>query len=62
LLDVTAPQVAVISVGKNNRYGHPHETVLQRLEDCGARILRSDEDGTIIFRGTTHGEENGTTQ
>jgi len=62
LLDTAMPQIAVISVGKYNRYGHPHETVLQRLENCGAYVLRTDEDGTIIFRGMTHGEENGTTE
>lgn len=62
LLDATKPQIAVISAGKNNRYGHPHETVLQRLESCGAYILRTDADGTIIFRGLTHGKENSTTE
>lgn len=62
LLDAASPQIAVISAGKNNRYGHPHETVLQRLNDCGALVLRTDEDGTIIFRGTSHGQENSTTE
>ena len=62
LLDAASPQIAVISVGKHNRYGHPHETVLRRLEDSGTMILRTDADGTIIFRGMTHGEENGTTE
>lgn len=37
----------VISVGEENRYGHPHEEVLQRIEDVGAAVLRTDVLGTI---------------
>lgn len=44
------PQYTLISVGADNRYGHPHEDVLQRLEHCGSQILRTDLSGTIIFR------------
>lgn len=43
------PNVTVISSGKENRYGHPHEIVLQRLEKIGSKILRTDEFGTIQF-------------
>ena len=42
------PQVAVISVGKNNSYSHPDESVLSRLSDAGATALRTDEQGDII--------------
>ncbi len=42
------PQYAVISVGKENTYGHPTEIVLSRLKDAGAEIFRTDKDGTII--------------
>ncbi len=42
------PQVAVISVGKQNEYGHPHSQVVQRLMDHGAQILRTDRDGTVV--------------
>ena len=42
------PQVAVISVGKNNSYSHPDESVLSRLSDAGATTLRTDEQGDII--------------
>lgn len=42
------PQYAVISVGKNNAYGHPSQDTLSRLRDAGAQIFRTDESGTII--------------
>lgn len=49
------PQYAVISVGKDNSYGHPTEAVLSRLEDAEVVIYRTDLHGTIIARsdGTT---------
>ena len=48
-LQEVRPAYAVISVGKGNDYGHPHESVLRRLQAIGARILRTDELGTIRF-------------
>lgn len=44
------PQYAVISVGKNNTYGHPHEELLERLKEIGAKVLRTDELGTIVMK------------
>jgi hypothetical protein len=41
------PQIAVISSGEENPYGHPSPELLQRLEQSGARILRTDRDGTV---------------
>ena len=49
LLSATRPELAVISVGENS-YGHPDPEVLQRLEQFGCRIYRTDLDGTVIFR------------
>ena len=40
-------EYSVISVGKNNRYGHPNKEVLNILED--SKIYRTDQDGSIIF-------------
>ncbi|MEW5745420.1 MAG: DNA internalization-related competence protein ComEC/Rec2 [Nitrospirota bacterium] len=40
-----APEVAVFSVGRNNRYGHPHEAVTSLL--VGAEVLRTDRDGAV---------------
>ena len=42
------PKHSVISVGKNNRYGHPNKEVLDNLED--SKIYRTDEDGSIMFK------------
>ena len=42
------PQYAVISVGKDNRYGHPSDEVLSRFRDLGAEVYRTDMQGHII--------------
>lgn len=44
-----SPEYAVISVGKNNSYGHPDNIIINRLSLLGARIYRTDTDGTIVF-------------
>ena len=41
------PKYSIISVGKNNRYGHPNDSVLNNLE--GSKIYRTDEDGSVMF-------------
>lgn len=51
LLSTTQPEFAVISVSSENSYGHPAKETLQRLQMYGCKILRTDRDGTIIFRG-----------
>ena len=42
------PKYSIISVGKNNRYGHPNKEVLNNLDH--SKIYRTDEDGSIIFK------------
>jgi len=42
------PEVAVISVGKDNDYGHPHRETLERLAAAGPLVYRTDRDGTIL--------------
>ncbi|MFJ7754994.1 DNA internalization-related competence protein ComEC/Rec2 [Peribacillus muralis] len=44
------PRVALISAGKDNRYGHPHQDVLGNLEAHRIRVFRTDEDGSIIYK------------
>ena len=55
LLAQTSPQLAVISVGARNRYGHPHTDVLTRIIESGARILRTDLSGDIVIRARRGG-------
>ena len=53
-LDAVDPVAAVIQVGENNRHGHPHREVMDRLESRGIAIYRTDELGTI--RMITNGQ------
>ena len=46
-LAAVRPSLAIISAGRGNPYGHPHAAVLDRLEDQGVLVLRTDRDGTI---------------
>jgi len=41
------PEVSVISAGRNNSFGHPHDLVLETLHRFGSRVYRTDEDGLI---------------
>lgn len=43
------PEIAIISVGKDNDYGHPKEEVLNRLQKRNITIFRTDIDGTIVL-------------
>nr|WP_081472409.1 DNA internalization-related competence protein ComEC/Rec2 [Ornithinibacillus scapharcae] len=51
------PRYALISVGKNNRYGHPSNEVLSLFEAEGIQVLRTDQSGAIMYRYT---EDSGT--
>ena len=46
-LDAVQPKAVVISLGKNNDYGHPHRETMQRLKKLGTEIYRTDELGTV---------------
>ncbi len=46
-LEEVLPEIAVISVGKDNNFGHPSLRTIKRLERIGAEILRTDQKGTI---------------
>ena len=47
-IDEIKPKYAIISVGKNNRYGHPNKEVLNNLYN--SKIYRTDQDGSIMFK------------
>lgn len=49
-LDQLSPRVAVISVGKNNRYGHPSPAALGRLRERGIVVRRTDQGGMVTIR------------
>ena len=51
LLEATRPDVAVISVGARNSYGHPAQETLLRLDAAGAEIYRTDLHGTVLVTG-----------
>ena len=47
LLDAVHPRYAVISVGRKNRYGHPHQEVVERIKAMGISLFRTDLDGDV---------------
>ncbi len=50
LLEKTTPEVAIISVGENS-FGHPADQVLDLLSEFGCQIFRTDQYGTVVYRG-----------
>ncbi|MEF9863684.1 MAG: hypothetical protein RR777_01950 [Christensenellaceae bacterium] len=48
LLTLTTPQVALIPVGKDNKYGHPQKEVIDLLNQNSIPILRTDRNGDIV--------------
>lgn len=47
-IDEIKPKYSIISVGKNNRYGHPNKEVLNNLKQ--SKVYRTDQDGSILFK------------
>ena len=50
LLEHARPKTVIISVGENNKYGHPADALLERLETFGCTVRRTDREGTIVIR------------
>lgn len=48
-LDQVKPKIAVIQLGEGNKYGHPHDEVIKRLENIGAIIYRTDLQKDILI-------------
>ena len=55
LLERANPETALISVGRRNRFGHPHSAVLARLRQTGAQVFRTDLGGTVVVRARRDG-------
>lgn len=49
-LKAVEPRYAVISCGKDNSYGHPHDGVLEKLQKLGTTVYRTDEDHTVLAK------------
>lgn len=47
-LDAVSPSIAVYSAGAGNRYGHPHDEVVARIEAAGIELLGTDRVGTVV--------------
>jgi len=54
-LSTVAPKVAVIEVGRHNRYGHPHPEVVEAYTACGIPLYRTDRDGAVEVTVTPKG-------
>jgi competence protein ComEC len=54
-LNRVAPKYAVISLGKDNSYGHPHQQTMDKLRADGIAVFRTDENGTVI--ATSNGKD-----
>ncbi|HEY8468880.1 MAG TPA: ComEC/Rec2 family competence protein, partial [Longimicrobiales bacterium] len=50
LLAAVEPEIALLSLGRHNRYGHPAPAVIRRLERHGVRMLRTDQSGHVTLR------------
>lgn len=55
-LSVVRPRIALIGVGKDNSFGHPNYEVINRLEDIGTKIYRTDENGEISLEINKNGK------
>jgi competence protein ComEC len=54
-IQALSPQIAVISVGQPNPYGHPNPNALAELDGVGAQVWRTDQHGTITISFTGQG-------
>jgi competence protein ComEC len=54
-LDAVSPRVSLLTYGKNNRYGHPAEDVVERLRETGSLILSTAQSGAITLTPRQNG-------
>lgn len=46
-MKAVSPKIALIGVGRNNNFGHPNNQIIERLQENGVKIFRTDNDGEI---------------
>lgn len=56
-LNEVLPQIAIISVGEGNSYGHPKQTTLDKLNKLGTLVYRTDEKGNILLESGIKNKE-----
>lgn len=56
-LNAVNADVAVVSCGKDNSYGHPHKEALEYVKENGMTLYRTDYEGDVVFRCTAEGYE-----
>lgn len=56
ILDLVSPKISLIGVGRNNNYGHPSKSVIDRLNKLNSRVYRTDRDGEIIIKVNKYGD------
>ncbi|MDP3684141.1 MAG: MBL fold metallo-hydrolase, partial [Ignavibacteria bacterium] len=49
-LNFVTPEISLISVGEQNKFGHPSQVILDRLKKLNSKLLRSDEEGAVILQ------------
>ncbi len=49
-LEITHPEISLISAGRDNRYGHPHAETIERLEELGSQIYSTQTCGAVTIR------------
>ena len=55
-LNLLQPQIALLSAGRDNSYGHPHSETLERLATCGAHYFCTQDYGAVTVKVTRHGK------
>ena len=56
LINTVQPKIALIGVGRNNNFGHPNEQIINRLQDNGVKVFRTDQNGEISIVVDRRGE------
>ena len=57
-MKTVSPKFALIGVGKDNTFGHPNEEIIERINDNGIILFRTDTDGEISIVVNRNGEMN----